>query len=296
MRAAFCLLVFSGVVVSNAHAQQVRDYGTTNRGRISDGASLIAARDAVAQAGLDCDVTSALFRGRDESRASHYEVSCRNALGYLIVAGTPVTAHDCLLLASQNQRARRGEGSARFTPTCRLPANRNPARRLGVMAAEAGFVCDSDEGASLGRSASGNALYEIGCRGMAGAWLEKMPNGWLVTDCVSIRAQRGTCQFTTEVEELATFSDWMNAGAAQDCEPTQLYAMGRNAIGLIHYQVECRSGPSRVVVLDADRTVVRVLSCEDARHIGNGCSQAPVSAPHSSARDRTPASRLASDD
>lgn len=270
MTRLFLSLAFGlSLLAAPASAQQVRDLGTTSRGLVSDGGTLLAARDAVAQTGINCDVTSAGFRGRSDDGASQYEVACRNRPGYLIVAGR--TVYNCLALSGQNERVRRGESVGSFVPVCRLRANRNPIRHFHRMAAEAGLDCRVDEGVAVGLSPAGGAIYEIGCRGTMGAWIEESANGWIANDCLTVRAQGNDCRFTTAAEELTGFRRWLAGSAAATCTPTQLRGMGRNAGGLSYYEVACAGGGPIVVSLDGGRRVTNVLPCADALHIGGGC-------------------------
>ncbi len=257
-----------GLLATAASAQQIRDHGSTGRGLISDSSSLLAARDAVARAGLDCDVRSAALRGRSEDGVTQYEVACDNRPGYLIAGQT---AHNCLALAGQNDRVRRGESAGSFVPACRLRANRSPMRHFSRMAAEAGLDCRTDQGVAVGLSPAGGAIYEIGCRGTMGARIEESADGWIVNDCLLVRAQGAVCRFTTEAEERVTFRRWLEGSAAEACAPTQLRAMGRNSAGLDWFEVACARGGPLVVGLNDSRRVANVLSCADAAHIGGGC-------------------------
>lgn len=267
---AACLVFALGLTAAPApaSAQQIRDLGSTSRGLVSDSGALLAARDVVAQAGIDCDVTSAALRGRTDEGANQYEVACRDGPG-LIVAGQ--TAFNCLALAGQNDRVRRGESAGALVPACRLRANRNPIRHYARMAAGAGLDCRVDDGAAVGLSPAGAAIYEIGCRESLGAWIEESAGGWIVKDCLAVRAQGTACRFTTGSEELAGFRQWLAGSAAGSCAPTRLRGMGRNAAGLDWFEVACAESDPIVVGLNEGRGVATVLSCADAAHIGGGC-------------------------
>lgn len=267
---ALCLsFAFS---VSPANAQQTLERSpTTSRGLIRDTSALLAARDAAARAGADCYVTDAALRGRDSFGDPQYEVACRNGPGYLIIAGTNTIAHSCLLLASQNERLERERASTRQASACLLRANRNPVRHFASMAARAGLDCRVDEGRVVGLSPVGRPIYEIGCRQAVGGWIEQGSSGWLVTDCLEIRARGDLCQFTAGSEEIAAFRRWLQGSPAEACAPTQLRSMGRNAVGLGYYELTCSAGAAMVVSLDTGRRVTTVLSCTEAAHIGAGC-------------------------
>lgn len=254
-----------------ASAQQTLERSPTTRGMIRDTSVLLEARGAAARAGADCDVTGAALRGRDSFGVRQYEVACREGPGYLIVAGTTNTAHNCLLLASQTERFEREGASTRQAPACVLRANRNPERHFTFMAIRAGLDCRVDEGRVIGLTPAGSPIYEIGCRRAVGAWIEQGSSGWIVTDCIEIRSRGDICQFTTGSEELAGFRRWLAGSAAEACAPTGVRDMGRNASGLTYFELTCAGGAPVVVRLDAGREVTNVLSCTEAAHIGGGC-------------------------
>lgn len=278
MRLLLIFVVGISVSFSPALAQQTLERSPTTRGLIRDTSVLLAARDAAARAGADCDVTGAALRGRDSFGDRQYEVACREGPGYLIVAGTTNTAHNCLLLASQNERFEREGASTRQASACLLRANRNPVRHFASIAARAGMDCRVDEGRIIGLSPVGNTIYEIGCRRAPGAWIEQAPGAWTVTDCLDVRSRGDLCQFTTEPEELAGFRPRLAGSAAERCAPTRVRDMGRNAAGLTYYELTCAGSAPVVVSLDAERRVTNVLSCTGAAHIGDGC-RADYSAP-----------------
>lgn len=270
------LLTFGLCLTASAgSAQQTIERTPATRGLIGDTATLLAARDAAARAGIDCNVTEAALRGLDNVRNRHYEVSCLDAPGYLIVAGTSVTADNCLLLASQNERLERAGSSVRRAPICLLRANRNPTRHLASIAGRAGVDCRVDEARVLGLSFDQGPIYEIGCRGAIGSWIQQTTGGWIVTDCLEVRARGDICQFTSETEELVDFRRLLAGSTARDCRPSGLRSMGRNAAGLSFYEVNCADSVPVIVSLDNDRRVSTVLTCAEAAHIGDGCRAAP---------------------
>lgn len=271
MRLLLIVVVSLSVTFSPALAQQTLERSSTTRGLIRDTSVLLAARDAAARAGADCHVTAAALRGRDSFGDHQYEVACRDGPGYLIVAGTTNIAHNCLLLASQNERFEREGASTRQAATCLLPANRDPMRHFTSIAIRAGMDCGVDEGRVVGLSLEGNPIYEIGCRRAPGAWIEQAPRDWIVTDCLDIRSRGDLCQFTSESEELADFRRGLAGSVAEACAPTRLRDMGRNRSGLTYYELTCAGGAPVVVSLDPGRRVTSVLSCTEAAHIGDGC-------------------------
>lgn len=265
------LTIALGFLASPAWAQRTLERSPTTRGMVRDTSTILAARDAADRAGADCRVTEAALRGIDTAGDRHYEIACRDGPGYLIVAGTRDIAYDCLMLESQNARLAREGRSERSSPVCTLRSNQNPTRHLASMAARAGMDCRVDGGRVVGISPDQNPIYEIGCRGTAGAWIERAAEGWAVTNCIEVRSRGDVCQFTSETEELLGFRQRLAGSAAQACAPTQLRAMGRNAVGLSYFEVTCGRGESLVVGLDEAHQVTNILSCAEAAHIGSGC-------------------------
>lgn len=270
-RLVLMLAIGLSLLAPAASAQQTLEQTPTTRGRIRDATTLLAAQDAAARAGADCEVTGAALRGMDSVGDRQYEVVCREGPGYLIVDGTSPSAHSCLLLASQSDRFQRGERSIRAAPVCVLRSNRTPGRHFAAMAAQAGLDCRVDEGRVVGLSPTGNTIYEIGCRRAPGAWIEQASGAWIVTDCLDVRSRGDLCRFTTEPEELAGFRPRLAGSAAEACAPTQVRDMGRNAAGLTWYELTCAAGDPIVVGVDSRRTTI-VLSCTEAAHIGDGCA------------------------
>lgn len=262
LRLALSIIALA-LAASAAAAQETHLIGASSRGRVADASVRLAAQDLAREIGLDCQVAEAVPLGRDQNGALQFEVSCEKGPGYRLVGGTVNEAFNCLALAAQP-----ANGSRRAS-TCRLPANDNGAEVVAELAQEAGVTCRIDEGAMVGLSSSRMPIYEAGCAGEAGAWIEQTASGWQVTDCLAIAARGGACRFTTSAEQLSTFRGWLAGGAAGQCDPTAIRYMGDSTHGAI-YEAACRTGDGVVVRLDAARTVLEAIPCP-AAHIGDGC-------------------------
>lgn len=262
------LPVFAWALVAlTAAAQEPHEIGASSRGRVPDGSVRLAAQDLAREIGLDCEVTQAIPLGRDQNEAPHYEVSCAEGPGYRLVGGREKAAFNCLALAAQTP----GAGSPR-APNCRLAANRNGARVVAGVARQAGLACRVDDGAMVGLSSAGLPIYEAGCAGTAGAWIEQIQDGWQVADCLTVVARGDACRFTTTAEQLTTFRGWLAGGEASRCNPTQIRYMGEDSTGPL-YETACRAGAGFVVRLDAARAVREIIPCP-ATHVGGGCQLA----------------------
>lgn len=252
------------LMASTAAAQETHQIGASSGGRVPDGSVRLAARDLVREIGVDCDVTQAITLGRDQNGAPHYEVSCAHGPGYRLIGGGVNEAFNCLALAARSSSA----GSPR-APNCRLPANRNGTEVVAGVARQAGLACRVDEGAMVGLSSARLPIYEAGCAGTSGAWIEQTPGGWQVADCLTVVARGDACRFTTAAEQLTTFRSWIAGSEANRCEPTQVRHMGESPAGPL-YEAACREGPGLVVRLDASRAVREIIPCP-AAHVGDGC-------------------------
>lgn len=242
----------------------ILDRTRTTRGFVGDTTLTLAANDAADRAGVFCEVADVALRDEDRITSSrHYEVSCRDGAGFLIVS-TPESdrAYDCLMLAASAEVIRRRDPTDPRRPVvCTLPANADGLRRYAAMARTGGIACRVDGGALVGRGPSGGLIYEIGCRGEAGAWIETTPDGPVVTGCVDVLALGGRCELTDAEEEAAALSGWVDAST---CRPLSARSLGRTATGMAWFEVACRDAGPVVVGRDDRGRTVEVLTCDEA--------------------------------
>ncbi len=251
---AVCLLA---ATAGPAGAQEIRDLGTTGRGRQGDGSTLLAARDAAERAGLACRVDAAAARGRDVNGDRHYEIGCGDAPGYVIVDGPRAEATSCLLLIEDRSAA------------CRLPGNRDPRRHFARMAQAAGADCRVEDGRLAGRGEGGGLIFEVGCSGPEGYWLEETAGGWSATDCLTVRGQGGECELTAPAEDAAAFRARLGEGDLPGCEVRDVRLMGGSEAG-VYFEVACAGGSPRVARFEAG-ALAEVIPCAEAARIGDGC-------------------------
>lgn len=232
-------------------------------------AAIAAAQQIATAAGVSCQVTEANHLGVAARRAQSYEAACATGPGYILIGSTPPQAIDCVLLAGQADMDRARDPAAAVGSQCVIPQNTDVARVVAAYAAEAGIACTVDQGASIGRSSDDNLVYEVGCNGAEGYWIEKEPTGWTQTPCSIIVTKNQSCQFTTAAERAATLGTRL-AGAA-DCAVTDSRYMGANANGSF-YEAKCGAGNGFIVRLDTAYAVQQVYPCEVAHRIGGGCT------------------------
>lgn len=261
------LALISSLATTPALAQEVREYGSTSRGRIPDSSTRLIAQDVVRRVGMDCQVVAALALGSDVNGVPQYEVTCEDGPGYILI-GSPVDdAINCLALASPtNSEGPRGARSR----TCRLPGNRNTIAILARMARQAGMACRVDEGALVGVSSNRVPIYEIGCVRSAGGWIEHTRTGWRVTDCMTIEAQGNSCRFTSPHEQMVVFRDQLPANALSVCNPVRARFMGQGASGSF-YEVDCAGNRNVVIAFDEAGEFQEIIPCVEAGQIGDGC-------------------------
>ncbi|CAN7213190.1 hypothetical protein [Brevundimonas sp. LjRoot202] len=257
------LLLCVGLIASAspAAAQEVRDYGTTMRGRLGrDPIATNAAQEAVDRAGVSCRVTNGVLRGRDADGATHYEVACADAPGYVVIGGPTYRAINCLAIAERG----RGSGS------CRLRENADTRRHYARIAASAGVDCVVQEGRITGVNPRQDFIYEIGCVGPSGYWLEPSADGWLVTDCLIVSSQGGECRLTSRREDREAFQSRLTGTELAGCHVAEVRAMGRGSNGS-YFEVGCGSRENVVARFDPPDVFQEVIPCAEAGSIGGGC-------------------------
>ena len=236
----------------------------------------IAAAQAIATtASISCQVTEANLLGQTADGAKSYEAACATGPGYILIGSTPPQAVDCVLLAGQAANDRARDPAADVGTQCTLPKNTDVLSVMASYAAEAGVACTIDQGGSIGRASSGNLIYEVGCNGVDGYWLEKAPTGWIKTECSVIATQDATCRYSTAEEAAATLKARFAGSEAAACDVTQSRYMGSNANGSF-YEGKCGAGNGVIVRFDTAFAVQQVYACEVAHRIGGGCTLTQV--------------------
>lgn len=228
-----------------------------------------------------CQVSEANLLGVSAEQVKIYEAACTGAPGYILVASTPPQIVDCVILDSQAQAARAANPEAPTGPTCALPANQDIQGFLKAYATQAGVPCTVDEAKVRGKSNDGAIVYEVGCAGVDGYWIEKAASGWEKTECLQVISQSGTCQFTTPAEQAATVKSWLTGSDAAACDVQQVRLMGQNANGRF-IEMTCAGADGFIIRQNAEKAIQQVYPCATAQQIGGGCkltTTAPVAAP-----------------
>lgn len=258
--------------VIDRNARQERQARNRNNPPPATPAENMAAAQAIATAtSTPCQVTSAELRGVTPTQEKLYEAVCATGPGFVFISSTPPVAADCVLLAGQAEIERTRDPAADVGTQCVNPANLDVLKVVSSYATEAGIACTPDQGSSIGRSSAGNLIYEVGCNGTDGYWLERTADGWKKTECLEVVGMNGRCRFSTTAEQVATlkgrFAGDVDAAA---CDPTEARYMGANANGSF-YEAKCVGGNGIIVRFDTAYAVQTVYACEVAQRIGGGC-------------------------
>lgn len=233
--------------------------------------NLAAAQALATSMNLGCQVAEANRLGVNAEQQTFYEATCASGPGFIMIASTPPQSFDCLELMSQAASARARDPNADVGQQCAMPHNQDATGIVGAFAHEAGVSCSVDQGAMIGKSQENNAVYEVGCAGADGYWLEKAPTGWIVTDCTEVTMTGSTCRFTTAEEQVASFQPKLVGTDASDCQVQQVRLMGRNSNGKF-YEAKCAAGNGFIARVNAEGVTQQVYGCEVAQHIGGGCT------------------------
>jgi hypothetical protein len=240
---------------------------------------IIQAAQVIANAAnVPCQVTQAKVLGQTDNNAMGYEAVCASGPGYILVGSTPPEAGDCVLLAGQADIDRARDPAADVGTQCTFPENVDVVRVIRAYAVEAGVTCTVDQGASIGRSRDDNLIYEVGCDGVDGAWIERLPTGWRLSECSQVIIQNGTCRFSTAAEQAATLAGRMASNPeAAACDVSQARYMGANANGSF-FEAKCAAGNGVIVRFNPTFEVQQVYPCETAQRVGGGCTLTVVAA------------------
>ncbi|WP_332678533.1 hypothetical protein [Brevundimonas sp.] len=229
-------------------------------------------------AGLTCQVTEAVNPGVTAEQIKIYEAACASGPGYILIASTPPQNFDCLELAGTAYTARLRDPAADVGQQCVLPANQNGLAVIGGWAREAGVACTVDEAVAIGKSSENNIVYEVGCTGVDGYWLEKVATGWKLQDCLQIVSVGGTCRFTTAQEQADGFEPKLAGTDAAACDVAQVRLMGSNPNGRF-YEAKCAAeGEGYIARVSTAGVTEQIYPCATAQRIGNGCTLTPAPA------------------
>ena len=238
-----------------------------------------AAQALVVAAGGTCQVTEAAQPGINAEQQKIYEAACSDGPGYILIEATPPQSFDCLELAGTAYTARLRDPAADVGQQCALPANQNGLAVIGGWARGAGVSCTVDEAVAIGKSDADNIVYEVGCAGADGYWLERVGTGWDLKDCLQVASTGGACRFTTGQEQADGFEPKLAGTDAAACDVTRVRLMGSNANGRF-YEAKCAAeGEGYIARINNQGVTQQIYPCATAQRIGGGCTFTPAPAP-----------------
>lgn len=241
-----------------------------------------AAQVVAVAAGLTCQVTEANRLGVNTEQQVLFEAACASGPGYILQASTPPQTYNCMELLGQAFRARQRDPAADVGQQCAIAHNIDVVGVVSGYAHEAGVTCAVDQAAVIGKSTAGNLVYEAGCPGADGYWLEKTATGWQITDCLEVAMAHDTCSFTTAEEQAAGFQGKLAGTDASGCQVTEVRLMGSNNNGRF-YEAKCAVGDGYIARVNTAGQTQQVYACAVAQHIGDGCKLTPAPAAAASA-------------
>lgn len=227
-----------------------------------------------------CQVTEATLRGKSARGQDIYEAACATGPGYILITAAEAvanpaapavaaTAADCVDLFGQADLARQRDPAADVGLQCTLPANQNVLGVVTAYAVSAGVTCTIDQGSATGVR-NGKTVYEVGCEGSDGFWVERQGEGWAATPCLQITSTNGVCRYTTPGEQAATLKGWLAGSEGAACDVTQARYMGANANGSF-FEAKCNDADGLIVRFNTEKAVQQIYPCATAQRVGGGC-------------------------
>jgi len=223
-------------------------------------------------AGVSCGVRGHKRVGTTPEAQSIYEAACDSGPGYMLVNGLEPSATSCLVLAGGATNAARRDPNAAVGAQCTLAENQNGLQVIGGWARAAGVACRIDQAEWLGPSEGGFDVYEVGCAGTEGFWLENAGSGWSLKGCLEIRAEGLNCRYTDPSEQHAWMRARLSGTSAEACDVAEVRMVGVSPQGR-HYEARCNApGEGFLVRIAGDGPAEDVVSCVEAEDRAVGCA------------------------
>lgn len=230
------------------------------------------AQAAVTASGVACDVTEAVNPGVTPEQESIYEVACASGPGYIVVSARTPRSYSCLEVEGRAAATRVRYIEADVGQQCMLPANQNGVAIISEWARDAGVSCRIDEAIDIGKNDQGNVVYEVGCAGADGYWLERVGNRWTLLDCLELTSFGETCRFTTPREQAEGFAAKLAGTEAAGCDVAQVRLIGTNPNGRF-YEARCAAdGEGYIARVSNEGATQQVYPCATAQRIAGGCT------------------------
>lgn len=225
---------------------------------------------AVAQAaGVPCQISDAAFIGQSttkdekgkELKQTVYEVSCKQGLGYALLApvGQTPKAFDCVALIGNPSLS------------CKLPENADPKAGLQPVVAQTGSQCKVSDARYLGAKPTGEAFYEVGCGAEPGFLLETAKGQAPKTIGCDQVSGAMACKFTSQAQldaATAAKATTLMSKSGKTCQITKSRSIGQLQSGETAYEVACQDGTGYVVEATPAGAFKTAINCANT---GGAC-------------------------
>ena len=250
------------------------------------------AQAALTATNTHCQLTNAVSPGRSGT-ANIFEVACQDGLGFILTDGAQPTSRNCIIVAQQAEEARAADPAAPAQVTCSLPENANTDQIMAGYIQAASISCQVDETRWVGRTASGEERYEVGCANADGFWLRVDNTGQYEgrLECIEVMAAGGECRLTTPEEQMAGYQAQFASVAPQSCSPEAVRFVGANE-EFRFYELKCSEGFGFIGQTDPLGAPLDARDCARPQIVPGGCTLTDSSAAQAQASQQR-ASQLA---
>jgi hypothetical protein len=242
-------------------------------------AGMAAAPALIQAAQLPCTLTDARLMGSapgdDKVKLTFYEVACKDAMGYVLIAKDKVAAptfFDCVVMS-----APKPDGKPSST-ACKLPANLNPGAGLNSVVAATGRTCSVDKARYIGSTTDQN-LYEVACHEGAGYILRlaKAPGGAPIATMCAVfgPTSQVKCELTPPEQQLAAI-DQLAAQSGKACTVKGRRYVGSTSDLTDFFEVACNEGSGFMLQSDAHGKLQQAIDCVKAVNFAGGCTLTDV--------------------
>jgi hypothetical protein len=236
----------------------------------------MAAAPALVQAGnLPCTVTDARLMGvgtDGKVKTTYYEVACKDAVGYVLVAKDKVAAPesvDCIIAGAP------GPDGKPSSSACKLPDNLNPGAGLNSAVAATGHACSVDKARYIGSTSDKN-LYEVACHEGPGYVLQlgKAPATPPIALMCSIFGPTSQikCELTPPAQQNAAVDQLaISSGKACSAVKDRRY-VGSTSDRTDFFEVACTDGKGYMLQVNPRGQVEQSIDCVKAASLAGGCT------------------------
>ncbi len=242
-------------------------------------AGMAAAPALIQAAQLPCTLADARLMGtgtgEDKVKMTFYEVACKDALGYVVIAKDKApkpSFFDCVIMSAP------GADGKPNPSACKLPGNLNPGAGLNSTVAAAGRTCAVDKARYIGSTSDTN-LYEVACHEGAG-YILRLPKAAggapIATMCAVFgSASQVKCELIAPEQQMAAI-DRLVAASGKPCTVKGRRYVGSTADLSDFFEVACTEGGGYILQADSHGKVQQAIDCVKAVNLAGGCTLTDV--------------------